>query len=288
MNDANPDVARRPPLSRVLGLKERPAAGLLLLLLLADAALIALHVSMKLLGVPQEYTFDLASERGFGEFFQYVQILWAAAMLALLTLRDRVGVYAAWLVVCVVFAADDGLELHERAGQRFADAFPGLGSLAPHLGELVWMAAVGAVLATIVALAYRRAPSEAKAVSLVLAALFGVLVFFGVVIDVIHHTVFQAPVFSVPMTVLEDGGEIVAMSFVVVFLFAVAFSGHRPEVARRVEVRRRPEASPRSRTEQAPEDTGAGGSSAAPRDRDAREDGDLHVAPDLASTSREV
>ncbi|WOQ69471.1 hypothetical protein RYJ27_12355 [Microbacterium limosum] len=74
--------------------------------------------------------------------------------------------------MCIVFAADDGLQLHERAGWAALDAFPEMGTTALFLEYLV---------------------------------------------------------FDAPMTALEDGGEIVTMSFVVSFLFAVAFAGHRPD-----------------------------------------------------------
>jgi hypothetical protein len=199
---------------------------LLWLLMLADVVIIGLHLSMKIIGEPQEYTFDLGADRGFGEFFQYLQIAWAAMMLIILTVRTRVGVYAAWALVCVFFAADDGLQLHEQAGFATMAVFPELGTLAIHLGELAWTGAIGAVLIVIVSIAHWRAAADARAISRVIAGLFGVLIFFGVVLDGIHHIFLEYPAFDVPMTTIEDGGEIVAMSLMVVFLFAVTFAGH--------------------------------------------------------------
>ena len=85
------------------------------------------------------------------------------------------------------------------------------------------------MLVTAVGIAHWRAGPSARSFSRNLAALFTVLIFFGVVIDAGHHLFLEYPVFDAPMTSLEDGGEIVTMSFVVSFLFAVAFAGHRPD-----------------------------------------------------------
>jgi hypothetical protein len=233
VTDTELATTRTTRLIRTLGLGEPAARGLLSLLVLADVLIIGLHLSMKFLGEPQEYTFDLGADRGFGEFFQYLQIAWAAMMLLILAARTRVGVYAAWALVCIFFAADDGLQLHEQAGFATMAAFPELGTLAIHLGELAWTAAVGAVLVAIVSIAHWRAAAGARAISLVIAALFGVLIFFGVVLDGIHHIFLEYPAFDVPMTTIEDGGEIVAMSLMVVFLFAVTFAGHGPSDRRR-------------------------------------------------------
>lgn len=213
--------------ARLLGLNHRPARGLLLLLLLTTAALIVLHIGMKTLGPPMPLL-DLGVDRGWGEFFQYVQVAWAAVMLLLLAVRERAGVYVAWLLACIVFAADDGLQLHERVGEAAMAMFPEAGMLANHLGELVWFAALGAVLVTLVAITHRRAAPGPRAVSAVLVALFSLVIFFGVVIDAIHHIFLEYPALHVTMTVIEDGGEIAAMSLVVAFLFAVAFLDHRP------------------------------------------------------------
>lgn len=214
----------------VLGLTAGAVVGLLVMLIVIDSALIAFHLSMKYLGHPEEYVFDLGADRSYGEFFQYVKNVWAILLLALLALRRRAGVYVAWAIVCAYFLIDDAFQLHERAGWAAHAAFPGV-SAAMHVAELAWLAGVGLLLTGVVIAAHLRAAPEDRAVSAVLVVLFGVLIVFGVVVDAVHHLVFPARVFDAPFTTLEDGGELLALSLVVAFLFAVALCAHRPQLS---------------------------------------------------------
>lgn len=218
----------------LLGTGAAPVGGLLALLLLADIALIGLHLSLKIFGEPSGYTFDLGVDRGYGELVQYLKSLWAGALAALLAVRRRAAVLAAWALVCGYLLADDWFQLHERFGAAFAERVPALGSLANDVGELVWTGGVGLVLLTVVAVTHVRAAARDRAVPAVLVVLFGVLVLLGIVLDAVHHTILEIPAFDVPLTTLEDGGELVALSVIVTFLFAVAFTGHEPVLGRRL------------------------------------------------------
>lgn len=216
--------------ARALGLTNGAAAGVLVMLVVIDAALIAFHLSMKYLGHPEEYVFDLGADRSYGEFFQYMKNVWAILLLAALAVRRRAGVFVAWAVVCAYFLADDAFQLHERAGWAAHAAFPGVGA-AMHIAELAWLAGVGILLAGVVLATHVRAAPEDRAVSTVLVVLFGLLILFGVVVDAVHHLVFPGRVFDAPFTTLEDGGELVALSLVVAFLFAVTLCAHRPQLS---------------------------------------------------------
>ncbi len=214
-----------------LGLSHRPVAGLLALLLMADVALILLYWSRVLAGEPSSVAFDIGVDRGYGEFFQYVQTFWAGSVAAFLAVRERVAVLGAWAVVCAFFVSDDWFQMHERVGFWFGDRLPALGDNAHHFGELLWMGGVGLLLILAVWLTNRRSPAEWRSTTTVLVVLFGLLVIAGIVVDVVHEVVLDdVPGLGVPLTTLEDGGEIVVMSLVVTFLFAVATVGHRPVV----------------------------------------------------------
>jgi len=220
-------------LPSTLGIRGGPSAGIVMMLVLIDVALITFHLSMKYLGHPQEYVFDLGADRGYGEFMQYAKNAWAMLLLFVLLLRRRSAVYAAWAVVCAYFLVDDAFQLHEQAGWAMADAVPGWGGAAVHIGELTLMALVGLVLVVVVAATHIRAAPPDRGVSIVLAGLFTVLIVVGVGFDAIHHLFFTDAVFDAPFTTVEDGGELLTLSLIVGFLFAVAFCGHDPALARR-------------------------------------------------------
>ena len=119
----------------VLGLGARPVAALLILLLIADVALILLHLCLKIFGEPSGYTFDLGAERSYGEFMNYLKMLWSGAILLLLAWRDRAAVSAVWALGCAYMLGDDWFQFHERFGAFLAEASPVFGPLTAHMGS---------------------------------------------------------------------------------------------------------------------------------------------------------
>lgn len=214
----------------VLGLGARPVAALLILLLIADVALILLHLCLKIFGEPSGYAFDLGAERSYGEFMNYLKMLWSGAILLLLAYRDRAAVSAVWALGCAYMLGDDWFQFHERFGAFLAEASPMFGPLTAHVAELLWMLGAGVALGLLVLVAQRRSPQPAREVSIVLILLFVVLACFAIGLDAVHHIVFGGPEFDVPFTTLEDGGELLVMSVMTAFLFAVAFTDHRPRL----------------------------------------------------------
>lgn len=212
---------------RVLRVVTGPAAGLLWLLLAADFALITLHLSRAIIGEPSGHTFDLGVDQGYGEFLNYLKIGWCALMLAHLAWQHRAGVFAVWSAAFTYYLADDWFSVHERAGLAMAQHAPALGEAAIHLGELAWLALIGVLVSGPLWWAWRRAPAEARAICRSLLVLVAVLAAFGVAVDAVHHLLFAAPVFDVPLTTFEDGGELVVMSVITAFLLGETFGSDR-------------------------------------------------------------
>lgn len=219
---------------QTLGVWRTPAGALLSLTALVDVLLIGFYVAQSLVGRPGGFVFDLGADRGYGEFFQYTKSLWAAVLLGTLWLQRRSGVYLGWALVCAYLLVDDAFTLHERAGWAIRDLVPGQPGWAVHAGELAFLAGVGISLLVILAATYSRASREDREISIVLAGLFAILVFFGVVLDAVHHLLFPSPALRSAFTTVEDGGEMLTLSLIVAFVFAVAMCGHQPRVRGRL------------------------------------------------------
>lgn len=215
-----------------LGLRNPPASGLFVMLLSVDVILTVLYISALAIGRPGGFVFDLGADRSYGEFFQYAKDLWAMILLAVLLWRRRAAIYGAWFLVVAYFFADDAFVLHERAGWALRAVVPGSPRWADHAGELVLVGVVGLILAALVCVTHIRAPREDRAVSAILVALFALLVFFGIVVDTLPQLLFPGSPALLPLTALEDSGEMVTLSLIVAFTFAVAFSRHQPIVGR--------------------------------------------------------
>lgn len=198
----------------------RRLSELLCLLVLTDVLLVVVHL-LHTFGVSPAHfadpAFSLQQWRGFAEVVQYLKEYWIAAAFALLAAARR---EARHLVLSGVFAyllVDDAFELHEQVGRGLAErlALPAVaGVRGSDLGELAVQGVVGVVVATAVAVAYRRGSPTFRATALRLLAMIGALAFFGVVVDLLHSAVGDVPYAYGAFTLLEEGGELVAMSVI--------------------------------------------------------------------------
>lgn len=189
------------------------------LLIAGDLLFIALHL---LHGYSTRFSdlgfsdpgFSLGKDRGFGEIFQYLKMF--GIVLLLLGISSRAGrlSYLSWSGLFLYFLIDDSFQLHERVGRVIAVRLgytPGLSLRAKDFGELTVVVAAGLFFATVVALAWWRGGDDFRRVSKHLAMLVGLVVLFGVVLDMIHFMV-KTPAVAAGLGIVEEGGEMVAMS----------------------------------------------------------------------------
>ena len=121
--------------------------------------------------------------------------------------------YLAWALVFTYLLVDDSMQAHERIGAWFADtlALPEVGSLRPvDIGELITSAIAGLVLLSFLTVSYLRASIDARHFARMLAMGIAGLVFFGIVLDMIHFE--KGYLLDKAMGAIEDGGEMIVMS----------------------------------------------------------------------------
>ena len=209
----------------LLGLHRGPAAALAVMLLATTAGLVAAHVGRRTVGWPSEQNFGLGQEWGYGEVFFAVQNVWAVGLLAWAAVRARMPVLAGWAGAFAVLLVDERLMLHEQAGGLISDRLPAVPH--SHVGELVWLVAVAAVVGGVLVVLHLRSDAEGRAVSGVLVLLGAALFAAGVVVDFVHG-IADVGALNLALMTAEDGGEVAVMNLVVAFAFAVALLGHRP------------------------------------------------------------
>lgn len=188
-------------------------AGWLWLFLAIDLGLIGMHF------LRWGEAWLLTTDGGWGERWGYMKEAATAVALLIAYRRSKQAIYAAWAAVFVYVLCDDALMIHELGGKALADlfAFTSLFGLRPRdEGELLVSAAAGLLLLGAGWFAFRRSDTAARLHSKVLLWLFAVLVFFGVVVDMAHIILASAG-FSLRMNVLEDGGELMALSLLAAY-----------------------------------------------------------------------
>jgi predicted membrane protein len=210
-----------------LGLEHRPVAGLFGMLVAVALGLNLIFLTHSFLGIPEWTGFRFAMERSVPEVVGYVFTAWAAGLALYLAVAHRQAVLAGWSAVFAVLLADDYFMLHERMAKVVSANVTIPYPYGQPVGELVWLAFIGGVLLTAIAVAYRYAAPEWRAASRVLTALLALLVLCGVGIDAVHGFTTNRGVWHVILSALEDGGEVLLLAVVVTFLYGLAFCGHR-------------------------------------------------------------
>ncbi len=166
-------------------------------------------------------------DASFLELWGYVQLVGAVVCLAAVWWVRRTGVHLAWALVVATVATDDFLMVHERAGAWLVRADllrDTLGLRAVDVGELLAWALLAVVPGVLLVVAHVRAPRPARRDSWRLAGALGVLIAFGVVLDMVHILV-EASVpagVATALTVLESAGEIAAMSLLLLLAAGMA------------------------------------------------------------------
>jgi hypothetical protein len=191
---------------------------LLVLLLCVDVAFFVLH-GFNRLSASRNDLFSLAVDGGYAEVFQYLKEFSVAIALLLLFGRTREGVYGAWALLFTYLLFDDALTIHETAGKVVAAHLTdvqGFAFRAQDFGELTVSALAGLVFLGLIGAFYVRSSEGARDVSKDLAVLVGLLVFFGVCLDLAHLALEAMHVRA--LTIVEDGGEMIAMSIAVSYV----------------------------------------------------------------------
>jgi len=204
----------------------------LALLLSADAAFVLLHLVHTLSPFLSDPLFSIERDWGYGEAFQYVKTYWIAIMLAVLGWRTREAIYGAWTLLYIYLLCDDAFRIHEQVGRAVARHLgyaPTFGLKARDLGELTVQGAIGLAFLVLIASMYVRSARDARRASIDLAVLSGAIAFFAVPVDMLHNLVAGSR-FGAEIGLVEDGGEMVAMSAVGWYaLQLVERRGHVPE-----------------------------------------------------------
>lgn len=188
----------------------------------ADLVFIALHIAHKL-WYPTWLFLAITHDGGYGEMFQYLKQFWIALMLASAAMRWRDRLLWCWSAAFGYLLLDNALSLHERAGAWLANQ----GQVAEQfdvparaLGELVFFALIGIIGCVAFAVAVAGDTKRFTLPNRVLLLLFAVLVFFGVGVDLLHSFA-QARGWP-GCGVIEDGGEMLAMSAITAYAPALA------------------------------------------------------------------
>lgn len=189
-------------------------------LLAIDMGFIGLH-SLLNDGDTMPRFLRLDRDGSLGEWVQYAKFAAAAAGCIYLAWRWRQWVMVAWTGMFTALLLDDALKGHERIGDALANGgwVGDLGPIRPdHFGEILGFAILEGSWLLLVLVAWRFAAPAAAKLSLRLMMALVLLVVTGLLVDAMQ--VGNLLPFKRGVAQLEDGGEMIAASMLVVLLVA--------------------------------------------------------------------
>lgn len=163
---------------------------------------------------------------GYPEIFGYGLELAACGLFALFAWRYRKKQWYAFAAILFVTFLDDAFELHETIGRAFDAGF----GLSPVIGDLVGFSLTG-LLPVAFWLAGARLIDEEEdwPPYLVFTAYFAALIFFGVAVDAVHGAL-GGRASQTLLTLVEDGGELVATAVIALSAFGMWLRKRRVEI----------------------------------------------------------
>jgi len=208
------------------------AAVLLALLLLGDAVFVALHLVNSLTPLVSNPLLNIEQDRGFAEVFQYLKFIWIIALLGTLYIKTGRLQYLPWALMFIYLLLDDSMSIHESLGGVLASWLsltPMLGLRAQDYGELIVTAVAALLIFPALILVYWKGAHSFRQFSQDLGLLLLLLVFFGVGVDMLHvlgnelgHGI------GFLLGTIEDGGEMLAVSLCVWYVFLTVLYGGTP------------------------------------------------------------
>lgn len=196
---------------------------ILFLLILTDLVFILLHILHVSTNLLPNSLFSIATDRGYGEFFQYIKELWILTLFLILGINRRKYIYIIYSVLFLYFLIDDSFEFHERFGAFLADILnfqPMLGLRAVDFGELAVTAFFGTLFLTSIAITHIGSDVSTKMVSKSIIIMVIVLAGFGVGLDMIE-IIIEHSVINPILVIVEEGGEMLMMSVITWYVYGL-------------------------------------------------------------------
>jgi len=212
----------------ISGLRIRSSEGYMLLaMLIIDLAFLALTLAQSSFEGLADSAFSLLSHQGIAEHWQYLKQLVCAGLLLHAGIRCRLRLLVAWAALFFYLFATDAFLINDLvAGYLMARVQLPSGLPGYHWQQwtVITTVVAGLVLAGSIAHAHLSAAGRnLRLDSLSIAALLGVFLFFGILVDRIHKfVVLPAGLGADPVSMVEEWGQMLSLSVIVLVVYLTA------------------------------------------------------------------
>lgn len=209
----------------------------LILLLTGDLFYILLHLIHKvtrhfdiLTTIRAENVFALYYDLSLGESFQYLKEYWIIILFLWLIFKNKQYFYTGWVLLFFYLLLDDMLSFHEGLATFVLqvlniDPFYVIAGELRYqdYGELGVSVFFGIILISIIGIAYWRATKEVRPIFQYLFGCLLLIAFFGVLNDFVNRIFTEEgnKIIYELTRLVEDGGEMIAMSIACWYVYAL-------------------------------------------------------------------
>lgn len=177
----------------------------------------------------EDNALSISVDRGIGEGFRYVEELWIALALITAMVKRRNWAYLGWALWFFYFLLDDMLQIHETLGELVANLLSNFVSIPASfqnlrlqdLGELTVALTLGIVFVSTIAFTYLRAKQNTRKEFNVLLLMLATFFVFAAGVDFMDR-LFNARIIRESLKLVEDGGQLLVMSFMVWYTDSLA------------------------------------------------------------------
>ncbi|MDT0691485.1 hypothetical protein RM549_16955 [Salegentibacter sp. F188] len=201
---------------------QKKTALLLKTLILLDLVFVANHLLNFYTHYLSNPLFSLKEDMGYAEIYGYFK--WLGIVILLISLSKNLDNrrYLSWGLLFAYLLCDDAFSIHEKLGYHISTfleiTFLGLNQ--QDSGELVFFAVIGTIITGWLLYNYIMGGKIFRKFSIHLFLLFAVLIFFGVCVDITGTLLRPYPGIYPLVGIIEDGGELVTASFILVYIFS--------------------------------------------------------------------
>ncbi len=206
---------------------QKKATRLFNFLLLGDLIFILCHIFVVVVLKSKPSVFLLDAENiGFPEAFQYLKYLLVIAFTVYLVFYKKLPVYLPYIPIFLLLLVDDIFQIHAKASFFIAyrlHLHALLGYTAIMFSQVIYTLLIGSISIFLISLFYKKTSTSNKKIFIDIYILLALFMFFGVGIDIIHKIFENTSKLSSILTLVEEGGEMITLSFISWYFCFISF-----------------------------------------------------------------
>ncbi len=202
--------------------QKHDAYVLLLVLLFVDVALIVLHAFNGSGGQARRELFQIDAQYGLGSIVMFAKLAFAIWLLSEIRYIRRDRAFDFWKFLFLYVLLDDIFEISTHAGRWVGTlfSFEEFMGLAPaDYGKFAFAIGGGLIVSAFLGYLLRRSSRNFVSASFAIFVLLSAFAFFAVFFDIVHAFFNEDPRLGFAFGMLEEGGEMIVISFLVAYLF---------------------------------------------------------------------